>query len=348
MIIIGEKLNGAIPLVAQAIAKRDGQCIRELAKRQADAGADFIDICASVDQGEAETLKWMIEQVESVTDVPVSIGSPSTEVLVEVYRFCNKPGLFNSTSMEKRKQIEQIFHIMKEQSGWRAIAMLCDDAGIPKSVEERLSVFDAIMEKAKAHGIDPARIYIDPMAEAAALMDPEQEDGPGISVYTKVVGAIRRKYPTIHIISAISNISYQLPVRKYMNGSLAALALAYGVDSGILNPLSRELLGVIKASEALLALPTKAFEQLINAVKENRGKGNGLLKLEGFEDEEGQKALEQAATVLAMGAGADVKLPTTDRNLNGMVYAARALLGRDEDGHCLEYIKAYKHGLFGV
>ena len=50
--------------------------------------------CASVDQGEAETLKWMIEQVESVTDVPVSIGSPSTEVLVEVYRFCNKPGLF--------------------------------------------------------------------------------------------------------------------------------------------------------------------------------------------------------------------------------------------------------------
>lgn len=274
MIIIGEKLNGTIPSMAKAIAGRDEEWIKEIARKEADAGADFIDVCASVEIGEVETLHWMIDLVQSVTNVPICIDSPSTEVLAEAYPFCKRPGMFNSVSMESKKQIDGIFKIMAENPGWEVIAMLCDDTGIPKTAADRLRVFEAIMAKAKEYGIDPSRIHIDPIIEAAALMDPDREDGPGIAINTKVIRAIRKAYPTIHITSAISNISHGLPARKFMNYAFTALVLEAGLDSGILDPLNEGMLGVI--------------------------------------------------------------------------YAAEALLGLDEDGYCMEYIEAYKDGLFGT
>lgn len=109
MIIIAEKLNGTIPSMAKAIAGRDEEWIKDIARKEAADGAAFIDVCASVEVGEVETLHWMIDLVQSVTDVPISIDSPSTEVLAETYKFCKKPGLFNSVSMESKKHIDSIF-----------------------------------------------------------------------------------------------------------------------------------------------------------------------------------------------------------------------------------------------
>ena len=94
MIIIGEKINGSIPSVADAIARRDADFIKQRAVAQTEAGATFIDCCASVPEAqEVETLRWMIDCIQSVTDLPISVDSPSTKVLSEAYKFCNKPGL---------------------------------------------------------------------------------------------------------------------------------------------------------------------------------------------------------------------------------------------------------------
>ena len=112
MIIIGEKLNGSIPSVAKAIAERDADLIRERARMQSEAGATFLDVCASVEEDvEVETLKWMIDCIQEVTDVPISVDSPSADVLVQAYKFCKKPGIFNSVSGEGDK-IDKIFPVM--------------------------------------------------------------------------------------------------------------------------------------------------------------------------------------------------------------------------------------------
>lgn len=96
MIIIGEKINGSIPSVAKAIEERDTAFLQELAEKQSAAGADFIDVCASVpEKREAETLKWMIETVQEVTDTPLAVDSPSPEVLREMLPHCNSAGLVN-------------------------------------------------------------------------------------------------------------------------------------------------------------------------------------------------------------------------------------------------------------
>ncbi|MBF7097090.1 methyltetrahydrofolate cobalamin methyltransferase, partial [Alkalibacter sp. M17DMB] len=104
MIIIGEKINGSIPSVAKAIAARDADFIRNLAKIQTEAGATFIDVCASVDDDiELETMKWLIDLVQEVTDTPIAVDSPNEMTCLESMKFCNKPGLFNSVSLEGKK-----------------------------------------------------------------------------------------------------------------------------------------------------------------------------------------------------------------------------------------------------
>jgi len=83
LIIIGEKINGSIPSMGRAIAARDAAYIRDIARKQAESEVDFIDVCASVDTGEAETLAWLIGLVQEVCDTPLSVDSPSARACVE-------------------------------------------------------------------------------------------------------------------------------------------------------------------------------------------------------------------------------------------------------------------------
>ena len=162
MIIIGEKLNGSIPSVAKAIAERDADLIRERAKKQAEAGATFLDVCASVEEDvEVETLKWMIDLVQEVTDTPICVDSPSAKSCVAAIPFCKRPGLVNSVSLEGNK-IDTIFPVIAD-TDWECVALLCDNDGIPDSVERRMKVFHGIMEKAKEYNIAPSRLHIDPL-----------------------------------------------------------------------------------------------------------------------------------------------------------------------------------------
>lgn len=258
MIIIGEKINGSIPSVAEAIANRDAELIKQRAIAQANAGATFIDCCASVPEAEeVETLKWMIDCIQEVTDLPISVDSPSADVLIEAYKFCKRPGVFNSVSGEGDK-IDKIFPVMAqpENKDWQVIALLSDDTGIPKSAADRLKVFDKIMAKAKEYGISPDRIHIDPLVEMLCT----SEDG--IAMNVEVITSVRKQYPTIHITAAVSNISFNLPVRKLINYGFIVLAMNAGLDSAIVDPTNRDMLGLIYATEALLGLDDYCMEYI--------------------------------------------------------------------------------------
>ena len=258
MIIIGEKINGSIPAVAKAIAERDAEFIKARAIAQENAGATFIDCCASVDPSvELETLKWMIDCIQEVTDLPIAVDSPSADVLTEAWKFCNKPGLINSVSGEGDK-IDKIFPVMAqpENKGWQVIALLSDDTGIPKNAADRLRVFEKIMAKAREYGIAPNRIHIDPLVEMLCTSE------NGIETNTTVISTIREQYPTIHITAAVSNISFNLPVRKMINLGFTVLAMNAGLDSAILDPTNRDMMGVIFATEALLGLDDYCMEYI--------------------------------------------------------------------------------------
>lgn len=255
MIIIGEKINGSIPVVAEAIKNRDSEFIKNRAKMQAEAGATYIDCCASVPEAEeVETLKWMIDCIQEATDLPISVDSPSAEVIAQVFPYCKRPGLINSVSGEGNK-IDLLFPLIADTK-WEVIALLSDDTGIPKSAADRLKVFEKIMAKAKEYGIKPSRLHIDPLVEMLCT----SEDG--IAMNEEVISTIREQYPSIHITAAVSNISFNLPVRKMINLGFTVLAMKAGLDSAILDPTNRDMMGVIYATEALLGMDDYCMEYI--------------------------------------------------------------------------------------
>ncbi len=243
MIIIGEKINGSIPSMGKAIAERNEEWIKDIAKKQADAGADFIDCCASVDVDEVETLHWMIDLIQSVTDTPISVDSPSAQACVDAMKYCNKPGLINSVSGEGNK-IDIVFPVIADTK-WQVMALLCDDSGIPKSAADRIRVLDHIMAKAKEYGIAENRIHIDPLVEMLCTAE------DGIAVLLEVMAYAKEHYPGVHLSGAISNISFNLPYRKIINIAFAVMSITAGMDSAVMDPLNRDLRGAIYATEAL-------------------------------------------------------------------------------------------------
>lgn len=245
MIIIGEKLNGSIPSVAKAIAEKNAELIKERARKQSEAGATFLDVCASVEEDtEVEPLKWMIDLVQEVTDTPICIDSPSAKSCVAAIPFCKRPGLINSVSLEGNK-IDTIFPVIAD-TDWECVALLCDNDGIPDSVERRMKVFHGIMEKAKEYHIAPNRLHIDPLVVTLST------DQTALTVFADCCRRIKAEYPEIHITSGLSNISFGLPARKNVNQAFMVLAMNAGMDSAIVDPTNKNMIGMIYATNALL------------------------------------------------------------------------------------------------
>lgn len=244
MIIIGEKINGSIPSTGKAIAARDAEYIRTIARSQTAAKADYLDVCASVNVDELETVKWLIDLAQEESDLPICIDSPDPEVCVGAMEFCKRTGIVNSVSLEGSK-IDAIFSAIKG-TDWGCVALLCDDKGIPKTAERRIEIFKEIMERAKEYGIAPSRLYIDPLVETLGT------NGESLLTFVETTSEVKKLYPDVHITSGLSNISFGLPARKMINMAFMALAMNAGMDSAIVDPTNRDMMGIIYATTALL------------------------------------------------------------------------------------------------
>ena len=158
--------------------------------------------------------------------------------------FCKRPGLINSVSLEGDK-IDTIFPVIAD-TDWECVALLCDNDGIPDSVERRMKIFFGIMEKAKQYGIAPSRLHIDPLVVTLGT------DQTALTVFADCCRRIKYEYPEIHITSGLSNISFGLPVRKNINQAFMVLAMNAGMDSAIVDPTNKNMIGMIYATNALL------------------------------------------------------------------------------------------------
>ncbi|SHN51803.1 methyltetrahydrofolate cobalamin methyltransferase [Desulfitobacterium chlororespirans] len=245
MIIIGEKINGTIPSVKQAIAAKNKEFIHDLALKQGQAGAAYLDVCAgTAPELEAETLAWLIDIVQQATDTPISIDSPNPHAIAAVFNCVKRPGLINSVSLEGDK-CEVIFPLI-EGTPWQVVALTCDNDGIPKDVLSRVRIAVAMVEKAQAYAITPDRIHIDPLVTALPA------DNQSLLNFAAAARQVRELYPDINVTSGLSNISFGLPLRKIINQNFLALGMFAGMNSAILDPLNRDIIATILAVEALL------------------------------------------------------------------------------------------------
>lgn len=247
MIIIGEKLNGAIPSVGVAIEEKNAELIRQRSIAQDQAGADFIDCAPSTaPEIEYETMRWMLKEIQDVTEKPICIDSPDPKLLAKVLEdgLVRKPGMINSVNEESNK-CEILFPLIA-RTEWHVVGMTCDKEGIPLDVEKKVDIAKSIIDKAQKYGVALNQLHIDPCVMALSTMP------DAMSNFEECIRRIHAYAPEIKVTGAISNISYSMPARKYVNSTCMALAIRAGLDSAIVDPTDVDLISTIYACEALM------------------------------------------------------------------------------------------------
>lgn len=262
MIIIGEKLNGFIPSVGKAIRAKDEAFLRDLAMRQEEAGADYLDVCAAVEtEIEAETLLWLAQLAEDASSLPLCLDSANPTVIAEVLPHCKRAGIINSVSMENGK-IETLFPLIADTK-WKVIALTCSNAGVPDNAEGRIALFEQLHAAAQEYGISDDRLLIDPIVQT--LSTNEQS----LSTFIACAKEIRARAPKVHVVSGLSNISFGLPARSHINHAFLVLAMQSGMDAAIMDVLDREMVGLMHATNALLGEDEYCMDY-ITAFRENK------------------------------------------------------------------------------
>lgn len=245
MIIIGEKINGAIPSCAKAIETRDEAFIRDLAIKQTEAGASYLDVCAGGStETEVDKLAWLIDVIQDTVDTPLCIDSPDARVIREVMPLVKKPGIINSVSGEGDKC--EVLYPLLAGNDWQVIAMTCDDKGIPYDAQSKINIAKQLIDRAAGYGIAPCRMLIDPLVMALSAVN------DALLVFLDAVRGIKALWPDVKITSGLSNISFGMPYRKAINLNFLALAMGAGMDSAIIDPVNRDTFTTILAVEALL------------------------------------------------------------------------------------------------
>lgn len=246
MIIIGEKINGAIPAVMQAIQTRDETVIRDRAKKQTEAGAAFIDCAASTDTSiEYETMCWLIDVIQSEVNTPICLDSPDAKLLARLLMEGRvlRPGMVNSVNEEGDK-CETIFPLIAG-TDWNVVGLTCGREGIPAQPEKRVDIAKSIIDKADKYGVALKNLHIDPCVMALATWPSALPD------FLYCIEKIHEYAPEVKVTGAISNISFNMPARKYVNMGCMVSAVQAGLDSAIMDPTSENMMGVLYAAAAL-------------------------------------------------------------------------------------------------
>ncbi len=246
MIIIGEKINGAIPSIKQAIAEKNEALIIERTLAQAKAGANFLDCAPSTATDiEYDTMVWLINLMQGCTDTPLCIDSPDARLLARIIEegHLKRPGMVNSVNEEGSK-CETIFPLIAG-SAWEVVGLTCDQDGIPADPVKKVDIAKRIIDKAVAYGVSLKQLHIDPCVMALATMPTAMED------FAYCIENIHAYAPEVKVTGAISNISFDMPARKYVNMNCMAYAMAAGLDSAIMDPTSADMMGTVFACEAL-------------------------------------------------------------------------------------------------
>jgi cobalamin-dependent methionine synthase I len=246
MIIIGEKINSTLKAVRPAIENYDAAVIQDLAKKQYEAGATYIDLNAGMFYGdEPERLEWLVNTVQEVIDAPLAIDSPNPLALDKALK-ANKNGkpIINSITDEKERYDSVLPLVLKYNTG--IVALCMDDTGMPETVEDRVKIAERLIGKLTKEGVKLDDIHIDPMVRPI---------GTGSHygmVAIETIRKVKTEFPEVHITCGLSNISFGIPARKIMNQAFLIAAMAAGMDGAILDPLDKKLMTFLYAGEALV------------------------------------------------------------------------------------------------
>ena len=242
--VVGERINPTgKKRFQQALREGDMNYVLEQAVSQAEAGAQILDVnvgAPGVD--EPVLMEQVVKALQSVTSLPLQLDSSNVEALARGLRVYNGKPIVNSTNGEPGK-LAAILPLCKKY-GAAIVGLAIDEKGIQPKAADRVAIARRITEAALAAGIPREDIYIDCLTLTASA---QQED---VLATVQALEACKKELG-VRTVLGVSNISFGLPCRTYLNTTFLTMAMYAGLDLAIMNPSSEEMMAAVYAYNVL-------------------------------------------------------------------------------------------------
>ena len=242
--VVGERINPTgKKRFQQALREEDMNYVLEQAVSQVEAGAQVLDVnvgAPGVD--EPALMPKVVKALQSVTSLPLQLDSSNVEALENGLRVYNGKPIVNSTNGEQEK-LDAILPLCKKY-GAAIVGLAIDERGILPAAEDRVAIARRITEAALAVGIPREDIYIDCLTLTASA---QQKD---VLATVQALEACKKELG-VRTILGVSNISFGLPCRPYLNTTFLTMAMYAGLDLAIMNPSSEDMMAAVYAYNVL-------------------------------------------------------------------------------------------------
>ncbi len=256
MLSIGERINGMFTDVKQAIADQDKSVIQDLATRQTENGAKYLDVnvgTAVADQQGA--MAWLVRTIQEVCPTTLCLDSQKPDVIKAGLDAADASNgiLLNSTPLNKKSDdaILDKYLDMAESAGpqGKIIALTMDKNGVPQNIDARVEIAAEIVGKAMERGFEADRLFIDPIILPVKVPDAQTQPGNSLAAMDQIR---LLSDPAPHMVIGLSNLSQGTNNRSLINRVYLAMAVSHGLDAAIIDVLDEPLVDALATAEMLM------------------------------------------------------------------------------------------------
>lgn len=246
MFIIGELINGMYDNIGRAIKEKDKKEIQRCALEQIGCGADALDInCGPASKQPLLDMPWLVESVQEVTDRPLCLDSSNLKVITAGLKAAKNKTIINSVTADSEKLDTLI--PLANQYGAQLIGITISKKGIPQNKDQRLELAATIVSTCVDQGFPIEDLYLDPIVLPVNVAQAQLKD---------ILESIREfkiiSEPAPKTTLGLSNVSQSTNARNLINRTFLTMAIAYGLDSAILDPKDNQLMDSLITAELIL------------------------------------------------------------------------------------------------
>jgi 5-methyltetrahydrofolate corrinoid/iron sulfur protein methyltransferase len=237
MKIIGENIHILSPKVKEAVANRDARFFQDLAVRQVEAGAWALDLNIGPQKKLGhEILPWLVQAVQEVVDVPLSLDTTNLAAIEEACKVCKQQPIINSTSAEAER-LEKVPLVAKKYNT-RLIALTMEAEGIPVSAEARVNIaLEKLLPRAEEVGLPITDMLIDPLVLTVSGC---QQYVPECIEAVRILQVAGDPPPGVQV--GLSNVSNAVPneMRPLINRVYCVMLMGAGLNTMIADPFDKK------------------------------------------------------------------------------------------------------------
>jgi 5-methyltetrahydrofolate corrinoid/iron sulfur protein methyltransferase len=246
MFIIGELINGMYLSIAGAIKEKNKDVIKKCALDQIKAGADALDInCGPASKDPVSDIQWLIETIQEATDKTIVLDASKPKVIESGLKVVKNKVIINSTTADPQK-MEVLIPLAKKFNA-KLIGLAMSSKGIPQNKDQRLELAATIVATCSEAGFPTDDLYLDPIVLPVKVGQAQMQD---------ILESIREfkiiSEPAPKTVIGLSNVSQGSHLRSLINRTFLTMAMAYGLDAAILDPLDRHMMDSLITAELIL------------------------------------------------------------------------------------------------